>query len=66
LNLTDSLNRFYAPSLGKPCISSPLEIRRSVQLLLLLSHGSAVLLHFTNMIDRIHLLNVHRIDVLKA
>jgi hypothetical protein len=32
----------------------------------LLSHGSADLLHFADMIDRIHLLNVHWIDVLKA
>ncbi|MFL6551746.1 MAG: hypothetical protein ACJ8LV_00080 [Chthoniobacterales bacterium] len=33
---------------------------------LLFSHGSANLLHFADIIDRIHLLDVHRFDVFKA
>ncbi len=33
---------------------------------LLCSHGSANLLHFADIIDRIHSLDVHRIDVFKV
>ena len=42
------------------------ESGRRVRLYLLFSHGSANLLHFADIIDRIHSLDVHRIDVFKV